>query len=509
MSVDYSHLGPASRTFYKLNNDILIKESIISKQSNQIDKLKTELIKKYQENGDVRMLRRNVTFLEEQVKINEDDLKKLNKEKLQIIKKRDQNYSLLKREIEELENLLEMRKLDYDKNTVLYKQKMSIYNSVIMQNEIYSEQVENLKKDLNEFEEKKKEELQKQKIESLLKYEKLKKKMIDTIKQSNEEASKLNMEYMDVNNKLSILQNRQLVLQIKYQKEKINDLEKLNKELMNRLYEYENDIDTHKLVEKDLMAKNKGFSDDNNSEEKTRYRTFYFKKKRKISINTKKNYEMKEKVNKERNERKINKSNSALIFISKPSSIEKRLINYQKEIKEKKFQNENILLANSKLKNKLNLYYNKFKGLFYFLEECLNNFFKDQEINKNKHFLIKIENIKNMKFDDFNSEEKYALLVLLMKHLLPLVTINFNCKDNVGKELFKTNLNIINKNYNMNKNYLQDKTLKNAFMDSNNKYHHDLHVHKTSNINSSIPVLRKLQDIELDFYDMKNKAIFY
>ena len=205
----------------------------------------------------------------------------------------------------------------------------------------------------------------------------------------------------------------------------------------------------------------------------------------------------------------MKRSHSTLNFISKPSSVEKRLLNYQKEIKEKKFENENILLANSKLKNKLNLYYNKFKGLFFFLEECLNNFFKDKEIKKNKHFLIKMDDIKKMKFDDFNSEEKYAILVLLMKHLLPLVTINFNYKDNIGKELFKTNLNIINKNYCMNKNYLQDKMLKNAFMDNTNKYHNDLHVYKTSYINSSIPVLRKLQDIELDFYDMKNKAIFY
>ena len=36
----------------------------------------------------------------------------------------------------------------------------------------------------------------------------------------------------------------------------------------------------------------------------------------------------------------------------------------------------------------------------------------------------------------------YALLVLLMKYLLPLVTINFNSTSNIGRDLFKTNLNI-------------------------------------------------------------------
>ena len=509
-SKEYSNLGGTSRAFYLLNNRVVENEAMISKQNKQIDRLTTELIKMNQENADLKLLRKNCISLEEQVKILGNDLKKVNKEKLYIIKKRDENNSLLKRKIDELENLIEFEKLEFQKSTVVYERKMSVFNQLLKENEIYSEEVEQLKKNLDEFEGKKKEELQKQKIESILKYEKLKKKMLDTIKQSNEEASKLNMEYMNVNNKLSILQNKQLMLQINYQKEKIIDLEKTNKELMNRLNEYEKDIDIHKLVERDLMIKNKDIPDDSN--EKTRYRTFYFKKKRKISIDSKLSIKNKNKQNnkenKENNDKKLIRSNSTLNYISKPSSIEKRLLSYQKEIKEKKFENENISLANSKLKNQLSLYYNKYKGLFFFLEECLNNFFKDSEIKKNKHFLIKMEDIKKMKFDEFNKEEKYAILVLLIKHLLPLVTINFNYKDNVGKELFKTNLNIINKNYSMNKNYLKDKTLKNAFMD-NNKYHNDLHAYKTSYINSSIPVLRKLQDVELDFYDMKNKAIFY
>ena len=180
--------------------------------------------------------------------------------------------------------------------------------------------------------------------------------MLDTIKQSNEEASKLNMEYMDVNNQLSILQNRQLALHIQYQKEKINDLEKINKELMNKIKEYENDINVHKLIEKDLTLKNKGTSNEENAEEKTKYRTFYFKKKRnivsKLSNNGNENTNLKN-----RNiQGKIRRSNSTMSFISKPSIIEKRLLSCQQEIKDKQFENENIILANSKLKNRLNLY---------------------------------------------------------------------------------------------------------------------------------------------------------
>jgi len=503
------YTSSTASTFYKTNNKLLKSEAIISKQNREIDNLKTKLLNVSQKNQELRMFQRNYNNLENKKKEIEKDLKNMEKEKSDLIKKRDENYSLLNRKINELEKVIELEKLDYEKNTVLYKQKMNVYNHLLMENEVYSEEVEDLKKNLDEFEKKKKEEIQKEKILNLLKYEKLKKKMLATIKQSNEESSKLNMEYNDVNNKLYILQNKQLMIQIDYLKEKISDLEKMNKELMNKLYEYEREIETHQLVEKDLIEKYKVDNSINNKDN-IKHNTFYFKKKKKF-INSKQNVDNSNIIEINKNaliNKKMNRSSSTANFLSKPSIAEKRLLNYQKEIKEKQFENENILLMNSKLKNKLSLYYSKFQGLFFFLEECLNNFFKDEEIKKNKHFFVKIEDIKKMKFDDFNSEEKYSILVLLMKYLLPLVTINFNYKDNIGKELFKTNLNIINKNYSANKNYLQDKTLKNAFMD-NNKYHNDLHAYKTSYINPSIPVLRKLKDIDLGFYDMKSKAIFY
>jgi hypothetical protein len=249
---------------------------------------------------------------------------------------------------------------------------------------------------------------------------------------------------------------------------------------------------------------------------KTRYRTFYFKKPKDIhyykelsqkSKKNKKSLNKEEDYNSDQNNIKPRKNNSMTNIISKPTVIEKRLLNYQKEIKEKNLKNENVLLINSKLKNRLHLYYNKFNGLFFFLEECLQKFFRDQSLLENKHFILKMDDIKKFKFDELNDEEKYAVLVLLMKHLMPLITLNFNNKDNIGKELFKTNLNIIDKNYSMNQNYLQDKLLKNAFMD-NNKYYKDLHVSRNTFSNSSIPVLRKIQDIDLDLYEFKNKAIF-
>jgi hypothetical protein len=343
--------------------------------------------------------------------------------------------------------------------------------------------------------------------------------MFNTLKQTNEAANKLNKEYMDTNDRLYILQNKQLLLHLDFQKEKIKDLTKTNEELMNKIINLELEIDTHKLIEKDLLHKSKGQNEEiDTSLEKSKkgFKTFYFKKKQSMSNNkeqknvVKSNSELTDKNKKKyiSHTPKIIKNNSSINFISKPSAIEKRLLNYQKQIKQKNFENENILLINSKLKNRLHLYYNKFNGLFFFLEECIQNFFQDQSLIENKHFKLKMDDIKKFKFDELNKEEKYSLLVLLMKHLMPLITLNFNNIDNIGKEIFKTNLNIIDNQFSRNQNYLNDHILRNAFID-NNKYYKNLHVNaKTSFSNSSIPVLRKLKDIELNFYEFKNKAIF-
>ena len=170
-------------------------------------------------------------------------------------------------------------------------------------------------------------------------------------------------------------------------------------------------------------------------------------------------------------------------------------------------ENEKLLMENSNLKNKLNLYHKKFNGLFTFLEESLNNFCNDDEIIKNNNFYIKLDKIKTCDFNSFNQQEKSALLELLMKYLLPLVTINFNSTNNIGKGLFKTNLNILNKKFNMNETFLKDATLRHAFLDKKSKIFKDVLNPRRTQFSSSVPVLRRFKDIDIGFYAKKYKAI--
>ena len=94
-----------------------------------------------------------------------------------------------------------------------------------------------------------------------------------------------------------------------------------------------------------------------------------------------------------------------------------------------------------------------------------------------------------------------------MKYLLPLVTINFNSSSNIGKNVFKTNLSIVNKKFNMNENFLIYETLKNAFLDKKNKIFKDVLNPRRTQFSTSVPVLKRLRNINLDVFDKKNKAI--
>ena len=145
------YTSTSASTFYKTNNKLLKSETIISNQNREIDKLKTELINALMKNQELRMFERDYNALQGKMKKIQNEKNNIEKEKSDIIKKRDENYSLLNRKINELENVIELEKLDYEKNTVLYKQKMSVYNHLLMENEVYSEEVEELKKKKKKF----------------------------------------------------------------------------------------------------------------------------------------------------------------------------------------------------------------------------------------------------------------------------------------------------------------------------------------------------------------------
>ena len=68
-------------------------------------------------------------------------------------------------------------------------------------------------------------------IVTQMKMTKMKNKLTESVKETQAKANELNADYMDVQSKLTLLQNHQLLIQLEYLEQQINDLTKKNENL--------------------------------------------------------------------------------------------------------------------------------------------------------------------------------------------------------------------------------------------------------------------------------------
>jgi hypothetical protein len=477
------------------------KDTLIFKLSNDLEKMNRQVILLTQKNRDLNKLLSDYRHLKNKLVKCEYDLKKKDEEKIDIIKEKDDKNSKLFNKISFLENTVSINRINYEKNNILYQQKMSAFNHIQKENQIYAEEKANFEKEKQLYEKKKDDEVDRYKIRSQLKYEKFKQKMDEDLKILNETLVDANSKYISANHRLVILQNKELYYTIEGLEKRIYELEKENHNLRRGIFESKNDLNMEKLVGKDLVRK---MEDNKKVIRLTRNKSML----NSISLDNKEDSELNIKTNTfKNNEYNGQIQNTYTMRINNSQSFQRKISEYKKIIDEKKYENEQMVLTNTHLRTKLNSYQNKFNGLFNFLEESLNNFCNDEEIINNNNFYMNLDKIKNCDFNSFSKQEKYSLLVLLMKYLLPLISINFNSSSNIGKDLFKTNLNIVNKKFNLNETFLKDETLRNAFLDKRNKVYQDISNPRRTQFSSSVPVLKKLKESNFNIFENKNKAI--
>ena len=480
------------------------QEIIINKLKKTIDRLKSQINSLFSENEELKTIKSEYFVLKQKASNIEDLLKKRDAEKLKITQLNGEELLKLINEKDLLENLLKSKEIEYSKNSLLYHQKMENIKFIEMENKVYAEEVSNFNKEKEKYYKEKDDEINEYKIKCSLKYEKFKKKMNEDMEKMNKNLTNINSEFLSTNYKLLLIKNKKLIVQIGELQKTITELKEENKKLKLKTIQYENEVDIHRLIERNLSEKcEKSKTKSSNQNIKRLVKLVRNKSDMSNSDNYNKSCDIRTTF--------FNKTNGTLstnTIANNSRFFEKRLLNYEKRLQDKNYENEMMTLANSHLKNKLDLYQKKFNGLFKFLEDCLNEFFKDDEIKKNKHLNIKIEDIKNCDFNRFNPEEKYALLVILMKYLLPLVTVNFNSTNNIGVNLFKTNINLFDKKFNLNETYLKDDTLKNAFVDKKSRYFKDVLNHRHTQFSSSVPVIKNIKSVDYDFYQSKSKAIY-
>ena len=418
------------------------------------------------------------------------------------LKKITQKNEKLEKEAENFNNrLVELRKKFEEEKKIMENTYMSQINHLRVTMDAYVEKVkmtnqllvdkEKLEKDLEEEQNRNKEIIFKNNeamrtmmVKNEIKFTNLKNKMTENILNTKNKVTELNLQYMDVSSKLTLLQNHQLLIQLEYQTQQLDDLKEKNKLLEKEVFDLSREIEIHKEVELSLAEKNKNLTLKNNSnfvnksmqknENKTisnfnqNLNTNSEINSNNVNLNTENNYDFNEE-NKDNimyrktvsfnnmkynnrsnftsnyntsllNSNMFNTKNGSFNFTGEKSRIiklEKKLFSLEKQLSETKRDYNDLKDKNEYIANILQNYENKYTGLFKFLEDCLQNFFNDEKLKKNREIYINIDSFQNGDFEKMSKEEKYSTLIILMKYLIPLmnsksIIYKHNSIDNIS-----------------------------------------------------------------------------
>ena len=136
---NYSTLS--SNTYRNLKSmDNYEKETLIYKLFYDLELLNKQVINLTQKNIEQNKLLKDYKELKVKVKKYEEELKLKDIEKFEIIKKKDDKNSELFKKINFLENTVSINRINYDKNNILYQQKMSAFKYIQKENQIYAEE---------------------------------------------------------------------------------------------------------------------------------------------------------------------------------------------------------------------------------------------------------------------------------------------------------------------------------------------------------------------------------
>ena len=307
-----------------------------------------------------------------------------------------------------------------------YNQKLEMTNKIMEENKQMKTLVETAQKEAIDVKRKSEKDLVDLAIKNKLKLSILKKKMYENIKNSQIKVTELNMQYMDVSSKLTLLQNHQLLTQLEYLQEQLDEYSQNNELLKKKNQELIKDIQIHKEVEISLAEKNK------------KLKIELSKEREEKNIDEKNIPSDLDKINDE-NDKKDEQSERKKYSINQDMiNLEKKILNLEKQLKQKKADFNFLKDKYNFIENYLRNYEKKFLGIINFLQDCLNKFFIDEELLSNREINIHINDLEQGDFTSLNKEEQYSVLIILMKYLMPMV--NQANMNNEQKRVNKINL---------------------------------------------------------------------
>ena len=514
----------------------------ISQEEIKVEKLKEEIIKLKNENE--KLKKKLLKSKDNEIELNKANeyILQLIEEKKELMNKQIEEIKKYKTEMQKILNEKDFNKLNYDKRLIIFEQKMGKVNELELENEVFKEEVQDLKKKNKELEIETDNKIKELEVKNQLKFKIIKKKVMNHLTEAKENMIKYNIEHMDINSQLINYRNNKLAEKINIQNKGIKKLTDEKNKLKLKILELKTQKETNKKIQIDLANKlnikikeqNENSLDINlfNKKNKKKHKKYFSYRKNYFINNTKEKFldsnifnkreisldNKKEDISLKNSEVKISKHKKYKSENNTLSKTEYNSINiksdyllddfsvskikYNQIISQKNFEIKNLYLKLDNLNNRISFFFDKYKKLYNFLEECLNTFF--WELKSENNFNINYEELTKFNFAELTKREKYSVLILLMNHLIPIITFNFNSNCNLGNNIFSTNINIFDKTFNKTYKHLNDEVLKKSFYGKNNKLQKDLFIKKDVLFNGSIPVLRKSSNI-LYLNDSSNK----
>jgi len=479
-------------TIQKLKSSVLDYQTETNKLNNEIEKLKAHNNRLIEENQKLSVL----------LKIYEkkESLFLLTKESLEKVKEENESLNaILLKERDKFNLELRLKDSMYDrdvsqtniKNETL-KHQNDMFLNVKKLNDILYLKNNELKKNIEELKEEEKIKLDKMEIRYNKKFDNYKRKMIEFLKQNEEARSKLGTQ-AELNSKLKVLHIQELINELEIQGVEVEDLLKERQELKLKIMELNHDLFIYKKVIDTMTKKNHKFQNKlkkiSNNIKEYKLLSFsqskYDKAKKIITEPNENSVNIKEynitrncSVN-DKNILKIIENKNLLTTSSKksmPSFGNNKIKLKKNDIENNNFNKTtmNFLKSNTNTdkyiikdsKNYEIMYKEKekFKDLYEFYKEkydaikrqysnifniynsALEKIYNEEIAQKNKeNIMININEFKEFKFENMNSEQKYAILVKLINNIAPLVY-----KKDIEDNLFNQNVSKIKEKYNFN-----------------------------------------------------------
>jgi chromosome segregation ATPase len=369
----------------------------------------------------------------------QDLLDSCEKEKERLKEEKKQREKELENEKEELAKRHFNEIAKYKLIIESYQKKIEAANSLQTLVEKQEDQIKQLELEKDKLRIESDEKVKNKEIRNQIKFSDLKKKMMENIQETQKNVTQLNIEYMDTSTKLTLLQNHQLLIELEYQSNQIEELLKKKENLEKKVFELSKDIEVHKEVELALAAKNKKYMD-------------------KMRLLERREYSI-ESTERDQDHRQLY-INPNIKEFSIITNLENKINKLENALKKKQEEFSKLKTNFEYLDDKLKSYEKKYSGIFHLFEEGLNGFMDDEEVHKNRDLYINLENIKRGEFSNLSNQEKYSLIILMMKYLVPLINPNELKYSDTG---ISNNIDNIKVKYHMSQKHKGDPLLKKVF----------------------------------------------